>query len=187
MPLNISQGGGDYLPWVKYNAKAGRWYVKKDDKEVEVQNPEFVADFANIKTGWFYFAEGKAPSIHIDPTLGEASPKPSEDHKRGFKIALFSPKHFGGVVELTGASMHLNNAIVDLYAEYEAEVGKNAGKLPVVKCEGTEASKDKFGTNYKPVLKISKWVDRPKDFDDTSTEEEIPFDAPADADMASEF
>lgn len=187
MPLNITQSGADYLPYAKYNAKSGRWYVKKDDKEVEVQNPEFVADFANIKTGWFYFAEGQAPSVYLDKTISEAAPKPSENHKRGFKIALFAPQTFGGVVELTGASMHLNNAINDIYAQYENEVPKNAGKLPVVKCEGTEASKDKFGTNYKPILKITKWVDRPKEFEDSSTEQDIPFDAPANADMTSEF
>jgi len=187
MPLNITQSGGDYLPYAKYNAKSGRWYVKKDDKEVEVQNPEFVADFANIKTGWFFFAEGQAPSIYLDPTLGEAVAKPSDSHKRGFKIALFSPKQFGGVVELTGASMHLNNAIVELYSQYEADLAKNAGKLPVVKCEGTEASKDKFGTNYKPVMKITKWVDRPKDFDDTEAGEDIPFDAPESSKAESEF
>lgn len=187
MPLNITQNGGDYLPYVKYNAKSGRWYVKKDDKEVEVQNPEFVADFANIKTGWFYFAEGQAPSIYLDKTLGDAAPKPSDNHKRGFKVALYAPQTFGGVVELTGASMHLNNAIVDLYSQYEAEVGKNAGKLPVVKCEGTEASKDKFGTNYKPILKITKWVDRPSQFDEVNDGEDVPFDAPEAATVTSEF
>jgi hypothetical protein len=40
-------------------------------------------------------------------------------------------------------------------------VPKNAGKLPVVQCTGTEAQKGKFGTNYKPVFSIVKWVDRP--------------------------
>lgn len=160
MGLNIVQSG-EFRPYCKYNAKAGRWYVKKDEEETEVPNPTFVADFDNIKTGWFLFLEGQAPNIVHDPSLSQAAPKPSDAHKRGFELNLFSQSLFGGVVVMTAASMHLNNAINEVYEQYEAQRGANAGKLPVISCTGTTPMKDKMGTNYKPNLTLVKWVDRP--------------------------
>jgi len=170
--LNIVTTGGDFDPYVKYNAKAGRWYVKKDEGEVEVTNPTFVADFENIKTGWFFFKAGAAPQKVFDESLEKPSAKPQQTYvdekgvtrdcfKRGFETKLYSEQSFGGVVVLSGASMHLNNAIAELYAQYKQEAKNNAGKLPVVQASGTVAMKDKQGTNYKPLFQIVKWVDRP--------------------------
>lgn len=176
MGLNIVQQAGNFDPYVKYNGKAGRWYIKKDDNEVEVLNPTFIADFANIKTGWFYFAAGQAPEKNFDKSHTEPAPKPAKTYtdkegkvrdcfKRGFEVRLFSAKSFGGVVALSGASMHLNNAIAELYNKFEAAPEAKAGKLPVVKNAGTTPMKDKLGTNYKPEFVIEKWVDRPAELD----------------------
>lgn len=165
MGLNIVSAGGNFDPYVKYNAKAGRWYFKKDDQEIEVQNPVFVADFAKIKTGWLLFIEGQAPSKEWDVNLSTPAPKPSDKHKRGFSLRLFSSNSFGGVVDLSSSSMHLCNAINELYDQYERGVASNAGKLPVVKYTGSTPMKDKMGTNYKPNFVIEKWVARPAEFD----------------------
>jgi len=176
MALNIVSTGGTFDPYVKYNGKAGRWYVKKDDAEVEVQSPVFVADFQNIKTGWFYFKAGAAPQKVFDVSLTKAAPKPADTYtddkgrvidcyKRGFELRLFSNNSFGGIVALSGASMHLNNAINDLFGAYEAAPESKQGKLPVVKCTGTTPMKDKMGTNYRPIFAIEKWVDRPAELD----------------------
>lgn len=161
MALNIVSGGGDFDPFVKYNAKAGRWYVKKEEGEVEVQNPTFVADFANIKTGWFHFSEGMAPSKVYDESLLSPAKKPDENHKRGFEIRLYSEQAFGGVVQFGSVSSIVCGTISDLHTAYEEGVKQNPGKLPVVQCTGTEADKGKYGTNYKPLFQILKWVDRP--------------------------
>lgn len=166
MGLNIAQSSGDFLPFVKFNGKAGRWYFKKDDQEVEVNNPTFVADFDNIKTGWYWFMEGKAPAITFDQDLATIAAKPTDNHKRGFTLQLFSKQHFGGVAELQGASMHLCNAINEVYEQYEKD--RKPGQLPVISCTGTTPMKDKHGTNYRPIFKIEKWVDRPSDFDGQS-------------------
>lgn len=165
MGLNISNGGGeDFKPYVKYNAKAGRWYVKKDEGEVEVQNPTFVADFDNIKTGWMYFAAGVAPSIVYDPSLKEAAAKPSENHKRGFELEVFSQNAFGGVVVFSSTSGIVGGAVNEIFEQYEKDKGANAGNLPVVQCTGVTPEVGKHGTNYKPTLVIAKWVPRPADF-----------------------
>lgn len=166
MGLNIAQQSGSFDPYIKYNGKAGRWYVKDaDGNEVEITPNEFVADFDKIKTGWLMFAAGMAPDKVWDASLTQPAPRPSEGHKRGFCLRLLS-KDFGGVVELAACSMHLCNAINDLYNAYEVGLAQNAGKLPVVKYAGTTAMKDKQGTNYRPNFSIVKWVDRPAAFDD---------------------
>ena len=164
MALNILSSGS-FVPYAKYNAKSGRWYTRKDEQEVEVSSPVFVIDFDNIKTGWFLFMEGQAPSVVFDASLTQVAPKPSDMHKRGFQVRLFSNAHFGGVAEFTANSMHTCNAVNDLYTQYEKDLPKNAGKLPVVAFKGVEATKDKFGTNYKPLFVIEEWVYRPAVFD----------------------
>lgn len=170
MGLNISKGGGeDFTPFVKYNAKAGRWYVKKDEGEVEVNNPAFVADFDNIKTGFFLYAAGVAPSIVYDPDLNTPAVKPSEMHKRGFELNLFSQNSFGGVVTFGSTSGIVGNVIDEIFQQYERERGNNAGMLPVLQCNGVTPEVGKHGTNYKPNLAIVKWVPRPVEFGATSS------------------
>jgi hypothetical protein len=164
MALNLGNASGDFLPYLKYNAKAGRFYKKEGDNDVEVQSPTFLADFANIKTGWFYYAEGMAPSITYDADLSTPAAKPSDKHKRGFKLTIFSKALFDGEAEFASASMHTCAAINDVYSQYEAEAAKNPGKYAVVSVSGVNPQKDKMGTNYKPVFVISKWVDRPAEW-----------------------
>lgn len=168
--LNIVSSNESFDPYVKYNAKAGRWYLKDD---VEVNNPVFVADFANIKTGWLLFLEGQAPNNVWDESLSNAAQKPSDKHKRGFEVRLFSKASFNGVVQLSSSSMHLCSAINDLYVQYESAAESKQGKLPVIQYTGSTPMKDKMGTNYKPNFKIEKWVDRPKEFDE-KVEAELP-------------
>jgi hypothetical protein len=167
MGLNIgATQGGNFDNWVKFNGKSGRWYIKgATGDEVEINPAQFVADFANIKTGWLLFVAGMAPDRQWDANLSTPLAKPSDNHKRGFSLRLFSNQFFGGVVELSSSSMHLCAAINDLYEAYEAGVKANPGMLPVVNFSGTTPMKDKHGTNYKPNFSIDKWVQRPAAFD----------------------
>lgn len=182
MGLNITSET-NFEPFCKYNAKAGRWYVNKDEQEIEVQNPVFVPDFLNIKTGWFYFKAGAAPQKVFDVSLSQQTPKPQMTYtddkgvtrdcfKRGFELRLFSKNSFGGVVVISGASMHLNNAISELYGLYEKAGESKQGLLPVVKCTGTTPMKDKAGTNYKPNFVIEKWIPRPAELDASAQDNE---------------
>lgn len=192
MGLNIVSQGGNFDPWVKYNGKAGRFYKKgPNGEEVEVINPVFVADFDNIKTGWIYFAAGTAPDRVWDASLSQPAPKPSENHKRGFSLRLFSNAHFDGVGELSSSSMHLCSAVNDLYTAFEAGRAQNPGMLPVVKYTGSTPMKDKKGTNYRPNFIIEKWVARPAEFDadasNENTQQAAAQPAPAPVSSVSEF
>jgi hypothetical protein len=170
MPLNIG-GSGTVKPYVKYNAKADKWFVRAPEGgDQEIARPTFLLDLKNIRTGWLRFREGQAPERVIDPSLDRTAPNPGEDFKRGFVVTAFSQKFFGGAVEFASASIHLSNAIRDIYAAFEEQGGRpeNRGKVPVVACTGSDPMKDKFGTNYRPRLEIAKWADRPAELADAS-------------------
>lgn len=158
--------------YVKYNAKAGRWYVKKDGSESEVQNPVFVADFKNIRKAWMHFQEGQAPNVVYFGSVTDNVPKPSENHKLGLSVNLFSAKQFGGVVKMETNSINTCKAISDLYALYEAAPESGQGKLPVVKVTGATPVKGNYGTNYSPVFVIDKWVDTPDELSASGYEPE---------------
>lgn len=170
MPLSIG-ASGTIRPYVKYNAKADKWFVRAEGGgDQEISRPTFLLDLANIRTGWLRFMEGQAPERVIDPALNRTAPNPGEGFKRGFVVMAYSPKFFGGAVEMASASIHVSNAIRDVYALFEEQAGQaeNRGKVPVVACTGADAMKDKYGTNYRPKLELVRWADRPADFPDGS-------------------
>jgi hypothetical protein len=167
MPLNIG-ATGSIKPYVKFNAKADKWFARGETGDVEIGRPTFIADFANTVTGWFRFVEGQAPERVIDPSLDRAAPSPGNGFKRGFVLAVYSQNFFGGLAELSSASIHMGNAIRDVYAPFEAGRGSHPGQMPVIACTGSEPMKDRHGTNYKPKLEIVKWVDRPAELPDES-------------------
>ncbi len=100
-------GDGEFTVYVKYNAKAGRWYTKDDAPnaaEFEVVNMTAVFDIPNLKTGWFLFQAGSAPDKSINAQLSAWGPKPSDAHKRGFQINIFSDKNLLGVREFASTA-----------------------------------------------------------------------------------
>jgi hypothetical protein len=167
MPLNIG-ATGTTNPYVKFNAKSDKWFAKGETGDVEIAPPTFIADFANISTGWLRFVEGQAPERVMDPALDRAAPCPGNGFKRGFVLAGYSQNFFGGVAELSSASIHVGDAIRELYAEFEAQRDSHPGQVPVIACTGSEPMKDRRGTNYRPKLEIVKWVDRPAELPDRS-------------------
>ena len=161
---NPAGGDGNFTVYVKYNAKAGRWYTKKDEPdatEFEVTNMTAIFDIPNIKTGWFLFAAGVAPAKTFDPSLAEAAAKPGEGFKRGFELDVFSDKNLGGKREFSSTAGAVIESMNALYDAYVAAPEAKAGKLPVVKCVGVHPITGKHGTNYQPQLEIVSWADRP--------------------------
>lgn len=157
-------GDGEFTVYVKYNAKAGRWYTKDDapnSAEFEVVNMTAVFDIPNLKTGWFLFQAGSAPDKAINAQLSAWGPKPSDAHKRGFQINLFSDKNLLGVREFASTAGSVIEAMNGLYDAYLAAPEAAQGKLPVVRCAGVLPVTGKHGVNYAPVLEIVAWVDRP--------------------------
>jgi hypothetical protein len=162
MPLNLGTGGTK--DFVKFNSKSDKWYVGGDQ---EIGRPIFIADFDNIAIGWLRFREGQVPERCIFPALDREAPKPAEDFKKGFVVVtLYSEKFFGGAVEFSSTSLHVRNAVNEIYDTWERERDQHPGELPVIATTGSETKKDRYGTNFKPVFAIVKWVPRPAELPD---------------------
>lgn len=173
MPLNLEPRTGEFTPYLKFNGKAGRWYTKTDaGDEIEVSNMTAIFDLAQIKTGWILYTEGAAPDAVYDN--GSVAPQPSPKHKRGFAVIAFSPKELGGVREFGSTSNGAIIAIKELHEAFEASPEAAQGLVPVVKCENIIPVKSKFGTNYQPEFKITKWVPRPEALPLATAKAEVP-------------
>lgn len=163
--------GGSFTPYVKYNAKAGRWYTKEDEpdaEEFEVTDMTAVFDMDNLQTGWFLFNPGVAPEKTMDPSLAEAAPQPSDKHKRGFQLNAFSEKNLHGMREFSSTAGTVIGAMNTLHDQWEAGKAANPGKLPVVKCTGVVGETNKHGTNYRPTLEVVAWADKPAEMAGTA-------------------
>tara|TARA_R110000803_G_scaffold183142_1_gene245507 strand:- start:436 stop:1032 length:597 start_codon:yes stop_codon:yes gene_type:complete len=180
MGLGLPSGGtGDFVLYIKYNAKAGRWYSKYDGEgDKEVSDMTAVFDMENIKTGQLKFAAGLAPEHRWDSSLGANDAVADEGYKRGFLIQIFSDKNIGGLREFSSNAGSVNEAMNALYDTYEAGLAANPGMLPVVKCTQVTPIEGKHGTNFTPTLEIVGWTARPDAMDGGS-------DAPAPAPQAS--
>jgi len=176
MALGLSYGGGggaDFLPIVKYDARAGR--IFRVDREDGVSTPtditknfKAVFDFENVQVGWMRFVAGAAPDFVLVDHGQQMPSKPSDDHRQGVRIVmLLSDKCGGDIREMTGNAAAFLRGIDKLHNDYEEQVVNNKGKLPVVVLDDTIAVESGGGnnksTNYQPQFKIVSWVPRPKD------------------------
>lgn len=168
MALGLSTGSGDYTVYAKYDARAGRWFTKGADGDIDITDGfTAVFDFEQIEVGWMMFAAGVAPVyVTQDISLG-VPPKPPGDMKQGFKVNICLPTAIagGGMREVSSTAKSVINVIDRLHTEYSNAPERSQGKLPVVRMAGTDVveTKGPSGTsrNYAPRLEIVSWVDRP--------------------------
>jgi hypothetical protein len=177
MPLNLTVGDGDFTPFIKYNAKAGRWYVKAEGatEEVEIINPLLAFDMEHIRTGWLFYQEGAGPQKVWDPSPTQMAPRPAgpQKWKRGFEVMVIGnaivpgSQSKVGLREFSSTAGNVISAILRMHAEYEAGMAANAGKVPVYACTGVKPINGAYGTNYEPTFVLRSWVDRARvaDFD----------------------
>lgn len=176
MGLGLSEGG-DSTPFVKYDAKSGRWFcrfeVGKDfegnpqweDRMVPDANVVFVANLDAIEIGWIHFQSGQGPETALAPVSAGKTPSPNKNYKSGFRLMTFSDANFGGLREWMANSAAANGAMNDLYDLFEQQKGANPGKAPVVKFVRAEPVGKGEKQNYRPVFDIVQWTARPAEFD----------------------
>lgn len=168
MGLGLSMGDGTFTPYAKFDARAGRWFTKGAEGDIDITDGfTAVFDFEQVEIGWMAFAAGSAPVYVVqDISLG-LPPKPQGDMKQGFKMNIALPSSIagGGARELSSTAKALIGVIDRLHTEYSNAPEKSQGKLPVLKMNGTTVveTKGPSGTtrNYAPNLAIVSWVDRP--------------------------
>jgi hypothetical protein len=175
-----TRSGGDILPIVKWDAKAGD-FIKQDryqaadgtwqKDEQELGLPLQVAmDLGSIEIGWLSFAAG-APDFQM-VKAGEPIPaQPSPDHKQAFRVRIASNDL--GLREFSHSAKTVLRAMDTLYSQYEAEAPANPGKVPVVTISGTDRVKVNSPngelTFKAPVWSITQWIDRPAMMDGGAT------------------
>lgn len=168
MGLGLSMGDGTFTPYVKFDARAGRWFTKSADGDIDITDGfTAVFDLEQIEVGWMMFASGVAP-VYVTQNINlGVPPKPaSGDFKQGFKMNIALPGLIagGGARELSSTAKALIGVIDRLHTEFE-ETHKIEARLPVVKMNGTTVveTKGPNGTtrNYAPNLAIVDWVTRP--------------------------
>lgn len=176
---NVGNGrgaGGDFLPLVIYDARAGRLFKVERAVEsgqwvsnrVDITNeqPTFVFDFGSIEAGWLAFTP-QGPNW-VGVPYGRLQPeRPTEEHKLACRVKIYSPKHLDGVREFSATAKCVLSAIDALHDLFEVAPEAVAGKVPVVKLAGSTPviTKNTMGqsTNYAPVFTIEAWVDRPSE------------------------
>ena len=171
-----SEGGGDFLPVLKYDARAGRFFrVDRVDngqgfesEQVDItQGVKFLADFENIEVGWINFTPGQAPDFRLVPHGTQLPDRPSPTHKNGLRFMLKLSPACGGdkpIREIAGTSKAFLSGVEAVFLKYLAEKGNNPGKLPVLTVEKITPVKTGSGaqssTNYHPQFAISGWSER---------------------------
>lgn len=171
--VSVSNGGGDFLPIVKYDARAGR--IFRVDRDANGSTPvditrifKAVFDFENVEVGHILFSAGGAPDFRMVKHGAPLPPKPTADYKTGVRLRVKLSQDCGGDVrELAGTSMAFLTGINKAHDDYTAGCAANPGKLPVMVLTDTMAIESgggaKKSTNYQPTFKIGGWVPRPAD------------------------
>jgi hypothetical protein len=182
MTAPTTTGGGDRLPILKFDARAGRlftidrsqatdgtWVTHQTD--ITMSQPPFCVDFGSLEVGWAHFAPGGAPlwavAFYGQPQVPRpASPGNDEQNKplqfkQAFRVKV-AGQGIGGARELGGNSAALINGMNDLHTRYEAAPEAGTGQIPVVRMSSTMAVKAGQSTNYMPVFEIVGWTERPK-------------------------
>lgn len=179
--LNYETGsgnGGDIVPFVKYDARAGRMF-RNDRAEsngnysntpVDItQNFKAVFDLENVEVGYIHYAAGSAPA-YLLTRLGNPLPhKPGDGKwKQGARVMIKLHASCGGDVrEITSNATAFLKGLDDLHTAYTAGAKDNPGKLPIVTLKTTlpitSGQGEKKSTNYQPVFEIAGWAPRPAD------------------------
>ena len=171
-----ASAGGDFLPILQYDARAGRFFRRDRvdtgngfaSEQVDItQGIKFIADFENVEVGWIVFTPGQAPDFRLVPIGYQLPDRPSPNHKNGLRFMLKLSPSCGGdkpIREIAGTSKAFLSGIEAVYTTYLAQKAANPGKLPVLVVDKITPVKTGSGaqssTNYHPVFKISGWSER---------------------------
>ena len=166
MPLNfVNEGGGG--AFVRFSVEDNEWLRSSEGGDLKEFDPSsgVLVDIANVQLGWLKLSGGRDwvawPSN--DPTQAA---RPTDQHKQGFMVKMFSPKLFGDepVRELCTSQTGMNIFIKKLYEDCEAAPEFKEGKVPAIAInKATEKMKIGAGSTRVPPYEIKKWMDRPSE------------------------
>jgi len=178
LAFGMQTSSGNFLPIVKYDARAGKFFkVEKrmDGGSDAVEIPlgtRFAVDFGTIEAGYVSFGP-QGPVRQMKPYI-EGQPMPAQPQEKDAEGKLvFRPGFYvkvagnalEGVREWCSNAAVLLNAMDDLHQQFLRAPEAAAGQIPLVAIVSTTAVKSGTGarssTNYAPVLRIEGWTARP--------------------------
>lgn len=171
MPLNLHPGSGDFTPYMKFNAKEGRWYIggEKGEGDIEIENPRLAMDLENIETGWICFPQGSAPQYALDVgnhRLPQPEPIGSQDFREGFRVTVHCTNKVDGneigLREWASCAGAVKEQILYIYGEWERVKEEHLHEVPVYVCEGVKKIESRYEGSFRPMMKLEKWVSRSK-------------------------
>lgn len=178
MPLQfLSEGSG--TAYVRYSVDENEWSQSLAEGGMSpLEYPlDVILDIENVQLGWLKLEGGRdwQPWPNNDPTQLR---KPSDMHKQGFSVKMFSTKVFGDepVREFCANGAGVNMFIKEVYDACEALFkGDQKGKVPAVRItKAPKSLKIGKGTTKVPAFEIMTWVDRPAELDGTSQPSKAP-------------
>ncbi len=172
MPLNLTTGGGDFTPFLKYNAKMGQWSVRgeQDQPDVVIDKPRLAMDMANVKTGWILTSPGAPPQTWWDAPNGTRQALPNGVRaKDGFEVAVYGPDkqpNLGGAALGFRTWMANANAVKEgfctAHTEWEQQSVDHPNEVPIFTANAVQRIPGAHGDNFAPVFELTGWVERSK-------------------------
>ena len=89
MGLGLTMGDGTFTPYVKFDARAGRWFTKGAVGDIDITDGfTAVFDFEQIEVGWMMFAAGEAPLNETQEIALGVQKKPTGDFNQVFRMNI---------------------------------------------------------------------------------------------------
>lgn len=182
-PLESTGNGGNFLSFIKYNAKDGKFFRRDrtqdsfgnyDNTDVDITDGFTAAmDIKNIRVGYLDFSTGvPVKDLVYNSEIGkdgvEYPAKNTQNAKKGFGLLVILGRGVRGndednqVREWTSNSTLVASAVSALDDDYLAGIAedpKRAEQTPIVKLTNVEKVKSRMGTNAKPHFEIVDWID----------------------------
>lgn len=176
MAFGMQTSGGDFLPIIKYDARAGKLFrvdrnMGGGNDAVELpQGTKFALDFGSLEVGYVDFT-AQGPVRHMVPFGATIPAQPSDKNDEGkvrFRPGFYAKvagQSLDGLREWCSNAAVLLNALDDLWNTFAALPESGQGKIPLISIIGSTPVKSGKGaqssTNYAPIFKINGWIDRP--------------------------
>lgn len=178
MAFGMKTTTGDFLPIVKFDARAGKMF--KVDKRMDggsdvseiPSGTKFAMDWGSFEAGYIMFGPQGPVRMMVPYYEGVSLPPQPQDKDTEGKL-IFRPGFYvkiagnalDGVREWAGNAAVLLNALEDLYQVYLHAPEAAAGQIPIICIASTVAVKSGSGarssTNYGPVFRVEGWTARP--------------------------
>jgi hypothetical protein len=170
MGFKRKSSGGNFMPFVKFDARNGRFYLERrvqtpngwEKQQTDITDRfRAVFDLANAQQGWIRFPPGAPPETKLVSAGEDPGKAPSNDHKEGFRVLV----QVDGVVhEFMANSVGAWNGMSALHDAYLREVAKHPGEAPEVTLHDVIKHNYTNGSSFEPALIIVGWVPRSDDF-----------------------